>query len=315
MLVTGASGFIGSRLLPVLLRTGRTVVATTRDADHRFPPGVTPLHWDGTEPLQVPGAIDGIINLAGEPVIGKRWSEKQRKRLWDSRVVLTHHLAEFVRRKRPEERPGVMISASAVGYYGIWPVETCPESAPAGADFLARLCAAWEHEAYNAPARVLTLRLGHVLGRNGGYLGKLLPLARLGLAGPLGSGLQPMPWVHIDDVCGAILWALSNPQAAGPYNLVSPGLIPHQRDFVNAMNRHMRIPSVAPVPMVALRFRFGDVASVMVGGQFAPPIRLEAEGYVFGQPDIDGALRDLTSKRKKKRELVARHLTAKVRQV
>ncbi len=293
ILVTGASGLLGRRLVPILLKAGHAVVATSRDPESlRFPPGVLPMGWDGREMLQVPGKVDAIVHLMGESIGGKRWTEARKQALRDSRIESTKRVAEFVARRRAQDRPQCVVLANAVGYYGLRPEGTCTEQSPPGDDFLARLCADWEAAADAIGTRRVVLRIGHVLSKDGGYLGSLLPLAKVGLAGPLGGGAQPMPWVHIDDVCGVILWALSAPGVKGTYNVVAPQRIT-QKEFVQALNRHTTVPNLVPVPAFALKARFGEFANAMLGGQDVKPVRLELEGYDFGHVTIQGALHDL----------------------
>lgn len=293
ILVTGASGLLGRRLVPILLKAGHAVVATSRDPESlRFPPGVLPMGWDGRDMLQVPGKVDAIVHLLGEPIVGKRWTPAQKELLRSSRIESTKRVAEFVARRRPAERPQCVVVANAVGYYGVRPEGACTEQSPPGDDFLAKLCADWEAAANAIETRHVVLRIGHVLSKDGGYLGTLLPLAKAGLGGPLGGGDQPMPWIHIDDVCGVILWALSAPGVKGTYNAVAPQRIT-QKEFVQALNRHTLVPSLVPVPAFAMKARFGEAADPMLGGQDVKPVRLEMEGYDFGHVTVAGALHDL----------------------
>lgn len=300
ILVTGASGFIGRRLVPVLLKAGHAVVATSRDPESlRFPVGVLPLGWDGREMLQVPGKVDAIVHLAGEPIVGKRWSAARKQAILETRVQSTRRIAEFIARRRPADRPQVLVCANAVGYYGIRPTGMCTEQTEPGTDFLADVCVQWEKAALAAQTRVVVLRIGHVLSKDGGYLGEVLPLAKVGLAGPLGGGKQPMPWIHLDDLCGVMLWALSAAGVRGAYNAVAPQRIA-QKDFVKALNRHTPVPNLVPVPALALKVRFGEVADPMLGGQDVRPVRLELEGYDFGHPTIEDALQDLLAPKPKR---------------
>lgn len=309
ILVTGASGLIGRRLVPILLKAGHAVVATSRDPESlRFPPGVLPMAWDGRDMLQVPGRVDAIVHLAGEPMAGKRWSEERKKRMRDSRLVSTQRIADFIARRRPQDRPQVFVCANAVGYYGIRPEGAVTEQDEAGADFLAQLCLAWEQAALKAETRTVVLRIGHVLSKDGGYLGEMLPLAKAGMAGPLGGGAQPMPWIHIDDLCGVILWALSAPGVKGVYNAVAPERL-RQKDFVKELNKHTVVPNLVPVPAIALKARYGEVAQALLGGQDVRPVRLELEGYEYGHPNLAEALHDLlVPKPKRKGQARARQL-------
>lgn len=293
ILVTGAGGLVGRRLVPILLKAGHAVVATSRNPESlRFPKGVLPLGWDGQEMLQVPGQVDAVVHLMGEPIVGTRWTAQRKQAIRDSRIVSSRRIAEFVKRRPAAARPKVVVSANGVGYYGDNPTGPLTEASPPGTDFLAQVCQEWEAAITQAPTRVVTLRFGHVLAKEGGYLGTLLPFARLGLGGPLGGGKQPMPWIHIDDVCGIILWSLSAPGVTGNYNAVAPEHLT-QKQFVRALNQHTPIPNLVPIPSLAMKVRFGEVAIAMLGGQDVRPERLEIEGYEFGHPTIAGALADL----------------------
>lgn len=302
VLVTGASGLVGRRLVPILLKAGHAVVATSRDPESlRFPPGVLPMAWDGKDMLQVPGKVDAVVHLAGERIVGRRWTPAVKQELVASRVESSRRIAEFVARRRSQDRPQVVVCANAAGYYGIEPTDgPITEQHEPGGDFLAQLCVQWQEAIEQAPTRVVVLRIGHVLSKEGGYLGELLPLAKAGLAGPLGGGGQPMPWIHIDDLCGVILWSLSASGVTGAYNVVAPERL-RQKDFVKALNRHMPVPSLVPVPGFALKARFGEVAEAMLGGQDLKPVRLEIEGYEFGHPTLAGALQDLLVPKPKRR--------------
>ncbi|MEK6986427.1 MAG: TIGR01777 family oxidoreductase [Candidatus Thermoplasmatota archaeon] len=285
ILVTGASGLLGRRLLPALLAAGHSVVALSRTPlATAWPPGVTALTWTGALPEV--GAVDGVVNLAGEPIIGRRWNEEQKRRLIASRVDGTRALVAGL---GPQASPPILVNASAVGHYGILTTAPCPEETPAANDFLAQLCASWEAAARAYTGRSVQLRFGHLLDASGGYLGKLLPILRAGVGGPIGNGRQPMPWVHIDDAVGAILWALTTSTASGPYNVVAPERV-NQGQFTRALGRHLHRPTFLPVPAFALRLRFGEVAPVLAGGQDAPPYRLLGEGYRFRHPELVAAL-------------------------
>lgn len=309
ILVTGASGLIGRRLVPILLKAGHAVVATSRDPESlRFPPGVLPMAWNGRDMLQVPGKVDAIVHLAGAPIAGQRWTAARKEEMRASRIESTKRVAEFVARRRAADRPQCVVVANAVGIYGIRPTGVCTEQSDLGDDFLAQLCQDWEAAAHTIETRTVVLRIGHVLSKEGGYLGAVLPLAKAGLAGPLGGGDQPMPWVHVDDVCGIILWSLSAPGVKGVYNAVGPERLT-QKDFVRALNQHTLVPNLVPVPGFALKARFGEIAEFMLGGQDVKPVRLELEGYDFGHPTLEGALQDLlVPKPKRKPEARARQL-------
>jgi uncharacterized protein (TIGR01777 family) len=290
ILVTGASGLVGDHLLPLLAQRGHTVVALSRDPLlHLWPKGVVPLRWDAKGPIP-PVEADAAVNLAGERVIGRRWDGRQRRRLRDTRIVPTQRLAEWAQRQRSEP---ALVSASAAGYYGVRPKGPCPETRGPGDDFLARLCVDWEAAAQAFPGRVAVLRFAHVLSRLGGYLEEILPLARLGLAGPIAGGRQPMPWAHADDVARAILWALEG-EAKGAHNVASPGAAGHtQKEFAKALGRAVRMPQL-PVPSFALRLRYGSGAGpVLLGGQDLRAERLQAGGFEFQHTYLEATLKAL----------------------
>ncbi|HEX2065790.1 MAG TPA: TIGR01777 family oxidoreductase [Candidatus Thermoplasmatota archaeon] len=286
ILVSGASGLVGDHLLAHLVREGHTVVALSRAPDrHLWPRGVVAVAWDAQGPLP-PVQADAVVNLAGERVIGRRWSKAQVRRLRDSRLGPTLRLVEWARHAGAR----VLVSASAAGYYGIRPEGPCPETRAPGEDVLARLCVDWEAAAHAFPGRVAVLRLGHVLSPLGGYLKEVLPYARLGLAGPIAGGRQPMPWVHAEDVARAILWVLEG-KAEGAYNAASPGSAGGtQREFAQALGRALRRPQL-PVPGLALRLRYGaGAAPVLMGGQDLRPERLQAHGFSFAHDGLEETL-------------------------
>jgi hypothetical protein len=298
ILVTGASGLIGGAILGDLLYDKHIVIATSRNpSQHKFPVGVLPLAWNGVDALQVPGGCDAIVNLGGARVIGDRWTPQRMEDIRQSRIAMTQGLAQYVAQRPEGQRPRVLVSASAAGYYGVRPEGPCPEDRPPGDDFLATLCRDWEMEAQKAPCRVVALRFGHVLSRRGGYLGQLLPFARLCAAGPIGGGRQPMPWVHIHDVAAAIQWAIGNPAARGAYNVASPGAAGmDQRTFCRTVGKALHRPLQMPVPRLALRLRFGrGVGPVLLGGQDLRPVRLLDEGFAFRHAQLSPALAELLS--------------------
>jgi hypothetical protein len=293
VLVTGASGLVGDHLLPLLVAQGHTVVALSRaPARHLWPRGVVVLPWDAKDPIP-PVQADAAVNLVGERVIGKRWDAGQKQRLRDTRIGPTTLLAEWAQAGGAK----TLVSASAAGYYGAWPDGPCPETRGPGDDFLAQLCVDWEAAANAFPGRVAIVRFGHVLSRLGGYLKEILPVARLGLAGPIAGGRQPMPWVHANDVARAIVWALEG-NAAGPHNVVSPGAAGHtQKEFAQALGRALHRPQL-PVPGLALKLRYGSGAGpVLLGGQDMRPERLQAEGFQFQHTDLAAVLSGLVGRR------------------
>ena len=288
--VTGATGFIGRELCAALLRDGHTVVALTRDPRRAQAalPGALVANWG--DPAAALPPVDGVVNLAGESVAG-RWSEEKKRRLRESRIAGTRRLVEAI--ASAVERPTVLVSASAVGYYGDRGEETLTEASGPGRDFLAQLCQEWEAEAQSAEAlglRVARLRLGVVLDRDGGALSQMLTLFRLGAGGPLGSGRQWFPWVHRADVVGLFRFALETAEASGPINAVAPHLV-RNSEFARALGQALHRPALAPAPAFALRLVLGEFAETLLGSQRVLPERAEALCYAFRFPQLAPALR------------------------
>lgn len=301
VVVAGATGFVGHRLVEALSARGDEVVVLTRSptgaAARRVTalPKVRALGWDGEGPgpwsREVDGA-DAVVNLAGEPVVGRRWNHAQKQRLVDSRVRSTRALVEAMRAAgRP---PQAFLNASAVGYYGFRGDEALGEDAAPGTDFLARLCAAWESAAHEADAllRTVVVRIGIVLGEDGGPLAQLVRPFRLGVGGPLGSGRQWVSWIHRDDLVALMLFAIERPELRGVVNATAPTPV-RNLDLARAVGRILGRPSWLPVPAVALRVALGEVSGMLVRGQRVLPRRALALGFAFRHPDLDGTLLEL----------------------
>ena len=290
IVIAGASGFIGRPLTAALQRGGHQVirlVRTTERADHT-------IFWNPSERNLASAALEGVdavINLAGENIAGGRWSAERRERIMRSRVDATGTLvAAFARLQR---KPAVFLSASAAGYYGDRGDEALTEGSGIGQGFLSEVCLAWETHAEQAAKlgiRTALLRFGVVLAADGGALAKMLPLFRLGLGGPLGSGEQWMSWISRDDVLGAIEHALTHDRCAGPLNLVAPNPVTNA-DFTRILARALRRPAILPAPVWALRLAFGQMADeALLASQRVIPERLTGSGYAFRHPALPDAL-------------------------
>lgn len=291
VLIVGGTGLIGRRLARTLAQAGDEVVAVSRAIDARVD-GATYRRWDPIEGPLVPEALDGVdavVNLAGAPLQSGRWSQSRKRELWDSRVGTTQRIVESL------EGSGVQtfISGSAVGYYGPGDDEELTEDSPAGDDFLADLASAWEAVALEASARagvrVVLLRTGVVLAREGGALPVVARPVKLGAGGPIGGGRQWVPWIHIDDVVGIVRLALTDHAISGPINAVSREPV-RQKDFVKTMGSVLGRPAAVPTPAFVLRAAMGEMATLALDGQRVVPAKAEAAGYEFAYPSLEGAL-------------------------
>jgi uncharacterized protein (TIGR01777 family) len=294
--LTGATGLIGSRIVAALRARGDNVTVLSRDPGRaRSTLGDVEAHaWrslDEPAPAAALSGRDGVVHLAGEN-IAQRWSDDARRAIQESREVGTRNLVAGLRAAEP--RPRVLVSASAVGYYGPRGDERLAEDAPPGDDFLARVCVAWEREAQAARElglRVGSLRNGVVLDGGGGALAKMLPFFRLGIGGPVAGGDQYLSWIHADDVAGLYLAALNGDAWDGAFNASAPEPATN-RDFSRALGRVLHRPAFAPVPGRAVRLLYGDMAEIVTEGQRAVPARALERGYAFRHTDLEAALRD-----------------------
>jgi uncharacterized protein (TIGR01777 family) len=291
--ITGASGLIGSALGPFLTTGGHALVRLVR----RPPRGADEALWDpaaGTVDPAALSGVDAVVHLAGESIAEGRWSESRKARLRESRLGPTRLLCETLAGLEP--RPKVLVSASAIGYYGDHGAEVVTETTPAAGDFLGRLAAEWEEAtlpARRAGIRVVNLRTGIVLSPEGGALGKMLLPFKAGLGGVLGPGTQYMSWIGIDDLVGAIHHALLTPALDGPVNAVAPAPVTN-RVFTQTLGRLLHRPTLAAVPAFALRLAFGEMAdAALLSSTRVAPERLLATGYRFRFPELEGALRHL----------------------
>jgi len=295
LVVTGASGFIGTALCARLLAKGHRLTLLTRSAPHEprteskkwlhWTPG-TPGDWEST--LE---EADGVINLAGEPIAAKRWTPNQKRKIRISRVDVTDSLVEAI--AKAKQKPPFMLNASAVGYYGPRGDETITEDTPAGNDFLSSVCRDWEAEANKAEAlglRVIRVRTGIVLGRDGGALAKMAVPFKFFAGGPLGSGKQWMPWIHLDDEVGLILHLIDHSSATGPVNATAPNPVTNN-EFCRVLGKVMSRPSWLGAPAFALRLMLGEMAELLLTGQRAVPTAAQRLGYEFRYPNLYDALR------------------------
>lgn len=290
-LITGATGFIGKRLVNFLLARGdsvnylgrtRSTVLDSRCAFHCWPEGAPPL-------TSVPRP-DAIVHLAGESV-AQRWTPEAKRKIRRSRIDRTRALVGALREMK--HKPQTLISASAVGYYGDRGEEVLTEASAPGGDFLAGLCAEWEREAERAKEfglRVVIVRIGMALGKEGGALAKMLRTFRLGFGGNLGSGRQWMSWIDADDLVRLIVFAAETPSVSGPLNGVSPQPV-RNAEFTAELGRVLRRPAKMTVPAFVLKFGFGEMSEVLLASQHVVPEAAQTAGFEFAFPDLASALR------------------------
>jgi len=298
VLVTGASGMIGAALCDALLGRGDTVVGLTRDPQmaRGTNPSVTWHPWEPTlerPPAEAFEGVDGVVNLLGEK-INQRWTDEAKQRIMESRRTRTRNLVAAI--AGLERKPQVLVSGSAIGFYGDRGEAIVDESAEPGEGFDADVVQAWEEAARGVEAsnvRLVLVRSGHVLDSGDGLLAELLPPFKLGVGGPLAGGRQYVSWVHIDDEVGILLWALGNEQVSGVVNATAPNPVTN-RELSRALGRALHRPVVTPVPGFVLDLKFGrEFGRVLRGGQRVVPRRALDLGYEFRFADIDTALRNL----------------------
>jgi uncharacterized protein (TIGR01777 family) len=294
--ITGATGLIGAGIVRALHARGDAVTVLTRDPDRaRATLGDVEAHaWNLLEepaPAAALAGRDAVVHLAGENV-AQRWNDASRRTIRASREIGTRNLVAGL--AAIEARPGVLVSASAVGYYGARGDEPVTEDAPPGDDFLAQVCVAWEREAEAAREhglRVATLRTAVVLDQAGGALAKMLPFFRLGIGGPVAGGRQYIAWIHAEDAVGLYLAAIDGADWQGPINVAAPEPASNS-DFSRALGRALHRPAFAPIPGLAVQLLYGDMAEIVTTGQRAVPVRALELGYAFRHTDLEQALRD-----------------------
>lgn len=294
ILLTGGTGLIGRRLCKHWLAQGHQLTVLSRKPDDvarlcgANVRGIA--HFDDIGSQHV----DAVINLAGAPIADRPWTRKRKILLWDSRITLTEQLVTWLERR--EQKPDVLISGSAVGWYGDGGERELDENAqPVSEDFASRLCIAWEETAQRAETlgiRVVLVRTGLVLADEGGMLQRLLPPFKMGMGGPIGNGRQWMPWVHIEDQIALIDFLMNRDDARGPYNACAPSPA-RNRDFAKTLASLLHRPSFMPMPAVALRVLLGELSILLLGGQRARPDRLQEAGFTFRFTDLRAALENL----------------------
>jgi uncharacterized protein len=296
--IAGATGFVGSRLVEQLQAQGHQIVILTRSpqqASNRFGTaeivGYNPL-TSGEWQSSIDGC-DAVINLAGEPIAEKRWTPAQKRVMLESRQIGTEKIVEAI--EKATSKPPVLINASAIGYYGTSETSKFDETSPAGSDFLAEVCTKWETAAQTASAsgtRVVILRLGIVLGQNGGALGKMLAPFSAFVGGPIGSGKQWFSWIHRDDVVKLIIAAITDANMKGVYNATAPNPVT-MNDFAQTLGTVLNRPSWLPVPNFALEALLGEGAIVVLQGQQVTPTNTLAQGFEFQYPTLKPALAEI----------------------
>lgn len=290
IVVAGGTGFLGTQLVTRLRSEGHTVAVLTRHPrgahQYEWSPGGSSSGW-----VHVLEGADAVINLAGAP-IAMRWTAAHKREMWNSRLFSTRTLVEAIRSVR--STPSVLINASAIGTYGDRGDEMLTEESGPGSGFLASMGAAWEKEARSAPpqTRVVLLRTGIVLGKNGGALPRMALPFRFFAGGPLGSGRQYVSWIHQDDWTAMVCWALTAGELSGPLNVTAPHPVTNL-ELAGTLGRVLRRPALLPAPAFALRAILGEMADVILTGQRVLPATAHASGFEFTHPELEEALRSI----------------------
>lgn len=293
--ITGGSGFVGTRLIHDLIDRGHRVIAVGTSSAHKNPPNENFRYISADTTLKGPWQdaledVDAIINLAGRNIF-KLWSDTYKNQIYNSRILTTRNLVEAV----PESKGIILCSTSGAGYYGNRADEVLTEDASSGSDFLAKVGIDWEKEAFLAEkkgVRVAAMRFGVVLDKNGGALAKMIPAFKYFAGGPLGSGLQWFPWIHMADLISAINFILETNEIKGPVNFCAPNPIKN-RDFSKALGNVLNRPSFMKVPSFMIRLVVGEMGTLLTNSQKVIPHKLLRHGFKFQHPDIDSALEDI----------------------
>ncbi|MCL1142666.1 TIGR01777 family oxidoreductase [Shewanella gaetbuli] len=295
ILLTGATGFVGQQLVKQLYAHQLTIVSrNVKSAQKTL--GSKHCYIEDISQLQNLNDFDAVINLAGEPIVAKRWSKKQKQIICNSRWGITQKITQLI--KISQQPPAVFISASAIGYYGKQGQNPVDEKSSFHDEFCHQVCAKWEEfalEANSDKTRVCIARIGIVLGKNGGALAKMLPPFKLGLGGPIGKGQQGMSWIHIDDLVGLFQWMLNTNSATGVYNATAPNPVSNA-EFSRALGKALNRPAVITTPPLALSLAMGEMSQLLIEGQYVLPAKALNEGFQFSYTDVNTALNEVVGK-------------------
>lgn len=299
VLVTGATGFVGKVIVRQLVEGGHEVNILTRNvANAALNLGSKNCHyflWSDTKtlpPVEAFQNVDGVINLLGETIADKKWDDAQKKKIHDSRINGTARLVEAI--STLDKKPKVFVSTSAVGIYGNRNAEEVSENSALGNDFLAQVCKDWEAEAMKAKnfvARVAIIRVGVVLGKGGGALAKMVPIFKLGVGGPVGTGDQFMSWIHVEDLAAMYIEALKNDAVHGVHNGTAPYPATN-RDFSKLLGKTLRRPAFAPAPAFVMKLVFGEMSQILLEGQKVLPLRFKDQKFRYRYPTLEMALKE-----------------------
>ena len=291
--LTGGSGFVGQAITAALIEKEHQVTVIARSSPKHAPSTGNLDHISADTTREGPwqesvAQSDGVINLTGLNIF-RYWTPENKKNIYHSRILTTRNIVDAIE----GDRKTILLNASAAGYYGDGEEDVLTEDAPPGNDFLAKVCVDWEREALQAASkntRVVAMRFGVVLGKNGGALSKMAIPFKLFLGGPIGSGRQWFPWIHMDDLVGAALLALEDDRVEGPVNFTAPGQV-RQKEFAQALGKALNRPAVMPFPSFAVRLLMGELGKAFLSSQRAVPKKLEGHDFTFSFPDLASALK------------------------